>query len=469
MMGSNGRQGREMKMVKRGYFGWALGALGVLAVLPVSAADPASPPMRLSAQAIDRDAALAARLGGVLRRVAQADADAPVMRGLHETELFQRTAPAVVLIFALDGNDKPESLGSGSVIDPQGRILTNVHVIEGATRVAVVFKPKSGNVNLGDIRQADLYTATVEKQDRGRDLALLRLERKPDTLVTLPFGSMEGLSVGADVHAIGHPEGATWTYTKGIVSQIRVNAEWSYSDDKSKHHATVIQTQTPINPGNSGGPLINDAMQLVGVNTYSRGDAQGMNYAVSVDDVQRFIAEPARAEAPRIAGKSADGNPPERTAPGKSEPAKPSPGKSAQGPAGQDGKGGGELNEPTPGGPSGGKSDGRQAAPSRSAGACQVHYGNRERAAGQPAWQTELDYNCSGHFNGYVLNWDDPRRGVSLYLDRNGDGKPDAVYEDSNGDGKPELARFDTHQQGRFDVQVELDPRTGEVVKTSAL
>ncbi|MDD5613020.1 MAG: hypothetical protein PHF75_08270, partial [Gallionella sp.] len=108
-------------------------------------------------------------------------------------------------------------------------------------------------------------------------------------------------------------------------------------------------------------------------------------------------------------------------------------------------------------------------APAQSARACQIRYGERVRAAGQPAWQTELDYNCSGHFNGYVLNWDDAARGVSLYLDRNGDGKPDAVYEDRNANGKPELARFDTHQQGRFDVQVELDEATGEVVKTSVL
>ncbi|MDD5612670.1 MAG: S1C family serine protease, partial [Gallionella sp.] len=299
-------------MQKNGYSGWIVGCMGLMATLPVPAADRMPPSMQLSAQTIDRDAALADRLGGVLRHVEQADADAPVMRGVHETELFNRTAPAVVLIFSLDSNDKPNGLGSGSVIDAQGRILTNVHVIEGADRVAVVFKPQNGSVNLGDIKRADLYTAKVEKQDRTRDLALLRLERKPDTLVTLPFGSLEGLSVGADVHAIGHPEGATWTYTKGIVSQIRVNAEWSYSDDKSKHHATVIQTQTPINPGNSGGPLINDAMQMVGVNTYSRGDAQGMNYAVSVDDVKRFIAEPAHAEQPRETGKSSDAgsNPP---------------------------------------------------------------------------------------------------------------------------------------------------------------
>jgi S1-C subfamily serine protease len=75
------------------------------------------------------------------------------------------------------------------------------------------------------------------------------------------------IAVGADVNAIGHPENLRWSYTKGIISQIRNGFAWS-DESKIKHHADVIQTQTPINPGNSGGPVLSDDGKLIGVNTF---------------------------------------------------------------------------------------------------------------------------------------------------------------------------------------------------------
>ncbi len=444
------------------FSGLMFGLIGMTATLPVSAgSEPTSAVMRLNNFAVARDAAMAGRFGSVLRRIQEADADAPRMRGAHETELFERTSPAVVLIFSLDGNDRQNGLGSGSVINAQGQILTNLHVVEGADRVAVVFKPRSGGINISDINRADLYTARVEKQDKARDLALLRLEHKPDALTTLEMGSLGGVSIGADVHAIGHPGGATWTYTKGIVSQIRVNAEWSYSDDRIKHHATVIQTQTPINPGNSGGPLINDAMQLVGVNTYSRSEAQGMNYAVSVDDVKAFIAEPAQAApSPQARTQSVSG---ESQNAGDQAPNKPRPKQGGKT------KNDNEDNTVELAPPDGKKGAGTHARTPSQAAHCEFRYGDRERDPAKKAWRTEVDYNCSGHFNAYMLDWDDNSRGKSLFIDRNGDGKVDALYEDKDGNGKAELAKFDTHQQGEFDVQVELDEATGEVVGSSVL
>ena len=81
--------------------------------------------------------------------------------------------------------------------------------------------------------------------------------------------SYDGLFVGADVHAIGHPFGEDWTYTRGYVSQLRDQYGWK--SDLGKHHvADVIQTQTPINPGNSGGPLFSEIGEVVGVTTFGR-------------------------------------------------------------------------------------------------------------------------------------------------------------------------------------------------------
>jgi S1-C subfamily serine protease len=81
--------------------------------------------------------------------------------------------------------------------------------------------------------------------------------------------SSEDIEVGADVRAIGHPKGEEWTYTKGIVSSVRPDYEWSGEPGES-HRATVIQTQTPINPGNSGGPLLSDEGKIVGVNSFRK-------------------------------------------------------------------------------------------------------------------------------------------------------------------------------------------------------
>ena len=94
--------------------------------------------------------------------------------------------------------------------------------------------------------------------------------------------------MGTDVAAIGHPEGQSWTYTKGIVSQIRPDFAWSTGQGES-HRATVIQTQTPINPGNSGGPLLSDDGRIVGINSFRATEGEGLNFAVSAKDISAFL------------------------------------------------------------------------------------------------------------------------------------------------------------------------------------
>jgi hypothetical protein len=207
--------------------------------------------------------------------------DKGLSRDLHDTQIYKAASPAVVLI-ATD-----TSLGSGSLIDKEGLVLTNYHVVEGFPTVAVMFKPKQEGAKLSpkDAIEAKVVRVNIEK-----DLALLKLATVPSGIEPIAFGNMDDVQVGADMHAIGHPRGESWTYTKGIVSQIRPDYDWG-GDGRIKHKATVIQTQTPINPGNSGGPLLDDNGKLVGVNSFVRRDAENVNFAVSVADVEMLLKQ----------------------------------------------------------------------------------------------------------------------------------------------------------------------------------
>jgi len=198
------------------------------------------------------------------------------MRGAKDVELYERVAPGVVLIFA------GSSEGSGTVLSKDGMILTNLHVVQGNDVVGVAFKPPSGTTGY------DVYVAKVIKRDEVADLALLQLLTLPKKLTLVALGSMDAAKVGADVHAIGHPGGENWTYTKGIISQVRPGYLWP-GDGDTLHKATVIQTQTPLNPGNSGGPLLADDGRLIGVNSFISEEYGGLNYAVVV--LPRFSGE----------------------------------------------------------------------------------------------------------------------------------------------------------------------------------
>src|SRR4051812_49126929 len=98
--------------------------------------------------------------------------------------------------------------------------------------------------------------AKLIKYDEIADLALIQMQPTPAGLNPLRLADSNSVEVGSSVHAIGHPNGEYWTYTQGIVSQVRHGYQWT--DGKLAHKATVVQTQTPINPGNSGGPLLDD-------------------------------------------------------------------------------------------------------------------------------------------------------------------------------------------------------------------
>jgi hypothetical protein len=213
-------------------------------------------------------------------------------RGVGDVSLFKTAANSVVLIMTKD------AIGSGSLIS-ENTILTNFHVVGNEKVVTVVFKPTDAN---GKPKPNEIVKAQLVKSDAVADLALLRLQSPPPYPVRpLEFSSVPVPDVGVDVAAIGHPTGEFWTYTKGIVSQVRPNYEWDEGGGASPHRATVIQTQTPINPGNSGGPLLSLDGKLLGVNSFRTRGGEGLNFAVAAVDIIQFIN---RQQVARVAEKS---------------------------------------------------------------------------------------------------------------------------------------------------------------------
>jgi S1-C subfamily serine protease len=169
--------------------------------------------------------------------------------------------------------------GSGFVIDTEGHLLTNNHVVEGADRI---------EVKLGDSEKA--YTAKVVGTDPATDLALLDVEAPAGDLHPLTLGSSSQMEVGDPVVAIGNPFGLDRTVTSGIVSalQRQIEAPNGYSI------TNVIQTDAAINPGNSGGPLINAGGEVIGINsqiaTGGGGNGNvGIGFAIPIDTVRSEI------------------------------------------------------------------------------------------------------------------------------------------------------------------------------------
>ena len=205
----------------------------------------------------------------------------PHTRGARDISLFRQIAPSVVLILIKD------KFGSGSLLQ-NNVILTNFHVVDHSREVTLVFKPTDPG---GKPTQDEVVKGDVVKVDVQRDLALVRPRSLPNHALLPLEVSSQDIEVGADVRAIGHPKGEKWTYTKGIVSSVRPNYEWSAGGDT--HRATVIQTQTPINPGNSGGPLLSDDGKIVGVNSFIKKGAEGLNFAVAANEIRYLLKNPA--------------------------------------------------------------------------------------------------------------------------------------------------------------------------------
>ena len=199
--------------------------------------------------------------------------------------IYSEFSDSIFLIVSRDKNDsKKGGTGTGSLISRDGYIVTNYHVIENNLNgdIEIYTKPKSPDRKVGD-----KYIAKVELVNPSSDLAILKLNNLPKSITPIPIGSYQDIKIGDEVHAIGHPNNLYWSYTKGVVSQIRQNYSWKFSSNQQRS-ATLIQTQTPISPGNSGGPLFSPQGKIIGVNTM-KAEGENLNFAVAIDEANKIL------------------------------------------------------------------------------------------------------------------------------------------------------------------------------------
>jgi S1-C subfamily serine protease len=204
----------------------------------------------------------------------------------NNIEVYRALSPGVVFIhstsYARDffGFVEPqEGSGSGSILDQQGNILTNYHVIAGAQKLSV---------SLGG--QKD-YPATVVGSDPDTDLAVIRLTQKPaGPLTVVPMGDSDKLVVGQKVLAIGNPFGMDRTLTTGVISGLQ-------RPIRARNNRLIegaIQTDASINPGNSGGPLLDSRGRMIGIASQilsPSGSSAGVGFAVPVSIAKRVVPQ----------------------------------------------------------------------------------------------------------------------------------------------------------------------------------
>jgi S1-C subfamily serine protease len=198
-------------------------------------------------------------------------------------EVYRKGTPSVVNItstaVAYDffyGAVPQEGQGSGFLIDKEGHILTNYHVIANAREVKVTLYNKK------------TYTATVIGRDRAHDLAVIQI--KAPGLVPATLGDSKGLVVGQNVYAIGNPFALSGTMTRGIISSIRpIRTPQGTEIDEA------VQTDAAINPGNSGGPLLNSRAEVIGINsmiaTGGSNQSAGIGFAIPINTAKAVISD----------------------------------------------------------------------------------------------------------------------------------------------------------------------------------
>lgn len=204
---------------------------------------------------------------------------------INNMEIFSRVSPSVVHVtnqqvvrrrFTRNVMEIPRGSGTGFVWDDSGLIVTNYHVIHGATKVTIT------------MQSGEYYDAELVGYAREKDIALLRIDA-PD-LKPIIVGDSSGLVVGRKVLAIGNPFELDTTLTVGVVSAL--GREIKSLDNRTIKN--VIQTDAAINPGNSGGPLIDSYGQLVGVNTSiisPSGGSAGIGFAIPINTVKKIIPQ----------------------------------------------------------------------------------------------------------------------------------------------------------------------------------
>lgn len=204
-------------------------------------------------------------------------------------ELFERVSPSVVQVAARSAASNPladdegsggagAASGTGFVWDSDGHVVTNNHVVQNGSEVAIRFAS-------GEVAQAEIIGVAPNY-----DLAVLKIRSARKLPPPVALGSSSELKVGQSAFAIGNPFGLDQSLTSGIISALKRRLPTS----SGREISNVIQTDTAINPGNSGGPLLDSAGRLIGVNTAiisPSGSSAGIGFAIPVDIVNRVVPQ----------------------------------------------------------------------------------------------------------------------------------------------------------------------------------
>jgi S1-C subfamily serine protease len=172
-----------------------------------------------------------------------------------------------------------EGAGSGSVIDKQGHILTNFHVVEDANKVWVTLPGGK-----------DPYEGEIVGQDPDNDIAVLKINAPPEELFPVPIGTSDNLRVGQRVYTLGNPFGLEGTLTTGIIS----NLNRTLPSRNGRDMKSIIQTDAAMNPGNSGGPLLDTGGRLIGMNVAiatKTGQSAGLGFAIPVNRIRQIVPQ----------------------------------------------------------------------------------------------------------------------------------------------------------------------------------
>jgi serine protease Do len=225
--------------------------------------------------------------------VAQRVSPAVVSIGATKTTYLRESDPfGFDLYFPLYQYAKREFpyLGSGFIIDRQGHVLTNYHVVQGATSISVTLTDRRG------------YTAKLLDADTYVDVALLKIEGLGDeALPTLPLGNSDDIMIGETMLAIGNPFGPLLSDPRpsvsvGVVSAVDRSFKLTRDDKTGGEHTyrNMIQTDAAINPGNSGGPLVNLDGEAIGINTFifsNSGDSASVGFSIPINRARKIAAE----------------------------------------------------------------------------------------------------------------------------------------------------------------------------------
>jgi putative serine protease PepD len=205
------------------------------------------------------------------------DTSATPAAGLSVNAIYQRTEQGVVDI-TVSNSSGPHAEGSGWVYDSKGDIVTNQHVVSGATAITVTFPDGKS------------YKGHLVGSDSSTDLAVVHISAPSSELTPLQVGNSDSVQVGDPVVAIGSPFGLPGTVTSGIVSALHR----SISAPNNFTIANSIQTDAPINHGNSGGPLLNSAAQVIAVNAQIQSDSggsDGVGFAIPSNTVRAVASQ----------------------------------------------------------------------------------------------------------------------------------------------------------------------------------